>query len=379
MIGDTSEASSSKIPGSQIASETSGVSDEAFAPLELMIAQAAPIARIGFKEELQMRLTTLSKAAPRANYSHSSPSLFRRWRFVAVTAAVFLIGLSALYAITTLVRQAIQNDGGLSVEEGQPIDLQQTLDGYTLTAEWVYADSNRISVGLNAAFDPAEESVNAISPETVVQLTDANGLEYPFLTMTGSAVEQNTAGVIYSFAVPEGVPPGAELAFHLTVDLRIFYSTLQTFHVGLFQYDFRTILRDESKSFNLPQTVTVSGIPVTITKVEVSPSLTRIETCFTVQDDTFSDWIPVLYLRVGSRNLNDGAIRIDGSPGTSAECGYTNFYVDLSSEEGTWEIEIRELIGTRMLVFEQMPTQPIPLEEGQRRIPGPWQFILEGE
>jgi hypothetical protein len=340
-----------------------------------LIQQAAPVPRERFKEELKQRLFA-SAVLAKSNRSMQS----RKVAAVLPLVAVLLLTAAAIYAVGTLVQRAVQLDGGLSLETGQALDIAQTMNGYTLTAEWIYADSGRLSIGLSAeAADSTQRTLEGISPETQVHLTDADGLEYPFLTTTGTGTEQNALGVVYSFAVPDHAPVNTASAFRLTVDLQLVGSDLQPFTVGRFLFDIRAVITPIARPFNLPQTTTASGIAVTLASLQVTPSLTRIETCFTVQDPEFSDWFPNVHLRVGNRNLNDGTIRIDGGSSTSSDCRYTNFYVDLVDEEGTWQIEITELIGTRMLTFDQPPIQPIPSDSFERRITGPWQFTLEGE
>ncbi len=340
-----------------------------------LVQQAAPIPRERFKEELKQRLF-----APAVLVKPNRSVRSRKVAAILPLIAVLLLTAAVVYAVGSLVQRAVQLDGGLSLEAGQALDIAQTMNGYTLTAEWIYADGNRLSIGLSAeATDSTQRTLEGISPETQVHLTDAGGLEYPFLTATGTGTEQNALGMVYSFAIPDNAPVNTDSAFRLTVDLQLVGSDLQPFTIGRFQYDILATITSTARSFNLPQTTTASEIAVTLASIRVTPSLTRIETCFAVQDPEFSDWFPNVHLRIGNRDLNDGTVRIDGSSGTSSDCRYTNFYVDLIDQEGTWQIEITELIGTRMLTFDQPPVQPIPSDSFERRITGPWQFTLEGE
>ncbi len=350
------------------------IEGEDFNMIAQRIQQATPVPRDRFKEELKQRLFMLTAAD--VSSKPLQPDRLKRFSVAASLVAALLLTATATYAIGTLVQRAAQLDGGLSIDEGQSVNLSQTSNGYTLTVEWIYADTNRISIGLSGENESDQASAGGIAPSSRVRLSNPEGLEYPLLSASGTSVEQNAVGVVYSFAVPRNASLTNELSLTLTVDLYLASTNQQQVHVGVFQYDIQANPSVVQKIFNLPQTVTASGIDITLASVQVTPSLTRIETCFEVSDSEFSDWFPNLELYVGDRNLNDGTIRIDGSSGTQPDCRYTNFYVNLLDEEGTWSINIIQLIGTRMLTFEQSPTQFIPSDVFEKRIEGPWTFRL---
>lgn len=350
--------------------------EEEFKVVIQLIRSATPVPRDKFKNELGQRL--FGESAPTTHTpSKRFPSFPSKSLISAASlVAALLIGVAGLYALGTLVQRAIQMDGGLSPDAGQALDLSHTVNGYTTSAEWIYADTSRISIGLSVALEPDQATIVGVAPGSKARLIDDSGLEYPLMSAVGTGVENNAIGAVYSFTMPGNLPAPTELLLNLSLDLWLISADQAQLHVGTFQYRIPTRVSSLQEKFNIPQTVTAAGIDVTLASVEVTPSLTRIKTCFEVNDTQFSDWFPNVQLQVGNRKLHEEQIRIDGSAATSDNCQYTNFYINLLGEEGPWTVNIVELIGTRMLELEQ-PTQPIPAELFEKRIEGPWTFILD--
>lgn len=135
---------------------------------------------------------------------------------LALVAAIALAGSAV--ADPSLVDQALSMLPGsaqiVTQHLGAQVDLAQSVCGYTMTVNRVYADANRIVVGYTLA-GPAGRSINNIIASPT--LTDAQGHTLPPLEGAGTALSGNQGGDEAAWNAASLAGNAGPLALHLSV------------------------------------------------------------------------------------------------------------------------------------------------------------------
>jgi hypothetical protein len=174
----------------------------------------------------------------RAAALRRQPPAARRWPFsfrpprrvaVALVALLALTMLAAAAAplITSIVDRAFGMDAGTNriVTEnlGKKLDLSQTVNGFTVTIERVYADANEIVIGYSVSGPPdrAFNNFHASGPQRgwTPTLVDDAGREYHHTPIGwGAGVEDGKGGYLLRYDTGPIVSNPAELRLRLTID-----------------------------------------------------------------------------------------------------------------------------------------------------------------
>jgi RNA polymerase sigma-70 factor (ECF subfamily) len=186
------------------------------AAFEALLREAA----IQPSPELAARVGREVQAALRQRSSLTAVRAVSSWRpwsgpRAAIIAALLLIGGTAL-AIGAWLSRLIQGDPGLASVydrgDGIPLDLHETVDGYSIDMQWAYADGNRLVFAFTIAGPSGEPFTNLDAAYHVSTVTVSSGgaaAAVAFSTARGTAVEEGVSGsvAVYDLA---GFAPGGD-------------------------------------------------------------------------------------------------------------------------------------------------------------------------
>jgi hypothetical protein len=212
---------------------------------------------------------------------------------LAVMLIIVAIPVAAYQSIPA-IQGALQGDNGtrlvMTGRLGHPLNLAQTIAGYTVTVRWASADANRIVVAYTVQQPDGQPLQRRVLSGS--SLRDAHGDDLRFL---GGA--ENLGGAyVESFDGAGVVPSSGQIELHLAIPL---FTALQQTDIANppatplvipqaqarpFVFDFtipaaaQTTPAGQAASRVVPvnQTVTVAGQAVTLERVVLSPSETRL-------------------------------------------------------------------------------------------------------
>lgn len=350
------------------------------------LQHAAPVVDDTFRRrlagQLQREFASTQRRKPRLSRFPSRASLR-----VTLVAAILLVVAGAAVAVNSLVQQWIMGDPGLkSVYEagkGVPLNLKQTIDGYTVTLEWAYADKNRITIAYTIAGRPGVQYTNLDSQNS--SLTTADGsTEFDLTYGEGNALNTSTA---QSGSIPTGTISGNQRVFdigpaslnqdvlNLRFQLEIYgvtvlkrteiptlepWEALQESPSQPFVFTFSLPLNGSLRLLAAPVTATDQGIMLTLEKVTVAPSQTTVTVCFDAPTLTHS-WTSIPRLSAGEPVPGGGAV-VSTRAGETRHCDEFTYNAALYDYKGEWQLEITELVG--------FPASG----HDQQRIKGSWVF-----
>ncbi len=379
-------------------------SDDAMAVLAGQVADAAPRPREGFEQELEKRLM-----------NERLIRLPRPIRTGLIAAALLFVFVVIAYAVDSVVQQVIDWDAGLSAVEGQPLNLSETVDGYTVNLQWAHADPNRISIGYAISGHEGVEYTN-LSAGRGLKLTDSEGNEFPSAGGMGNAIEGGVSGNVSTFysTALDTLPDTLDLRLEMYIEFATAAARTQAPNgayddwfegpVGPFVFEF-SLQTGEQRVLDVAETVTDAGVAVTLQRIVISESQTRIEICFDNPDAAFDDWTPAMWLFVNERDLiAEGQTGVSGGRIEGTNCHFNAYNIALGDETGEWRVEVRQLIGmgsSPRIEDWQIPTleaagaviheerdgvTAIEMPEGgweaagfERRINGEWTFTVQVE
>ena len=295
---------------------------------------------------------------------------------------VLLLSTTAVFALNSLVHNALQLDPGLAYADmkksGQEVNLTQTVAGSTVSLNWIYADENRIGLGVSIQ-GPAGAAYNSITPMRVV-LTDAGGNIYPSAGGYGTPYEDGATVSVLTFSVPAAAQPlPPVLNLRLSVSLMAadptWIARMPTTEpgskiegpigpeAGPFEFAFSASPAPASK-VSLNQTIESAGVSLTLKSVSVSMSETQAELCYGSSSPAMLDWAPIFQLDVGTPvgmgESGSGSVPIAGTP-----CRMVLINLPLSTHKGVWTLTVNEIVG-----FAPDDSRP-------ERLAGPWIFRFE--
>jgi hypothetical protein len=334
------------------------------------------------------------------------------WAFLAL--ALFLALGAAAYAVAPILSRVSQMEAGLQhIEQsklGQELNLSQTLNGITVTLQWVYADANRLVVGFMVNGPEDLPGNHALSPARVT-LTDAAGTVFPGLVGYGVTGQSDILKVslpsgegayllTFDAAPIEGEP--AELDLQLVMEVETYVvptpvpSTPDVYEdmgplepvvpmatAGPFTFDF-SVPFIPGRTVEVQQTVETAEVAVRLERVVVTPSETRAILCFDPPDGGSKEWTLITALDTGDGQELSGGVCSQLS-GTSGEICYRDIYLDaLTGRSGTWTLTVTELVGEDINQLESqilrqadsaaVSVDAVDAAKFQTRLAGPWVF-----
>ncbi len=300
---------------------------------------------------------------------------------------LFLAMSAGVYAVAPILSRAFQMDDGLRYIEwaklGQEVNLSQTVDGFTVTLQRVYADANRIVIGYTVSSPPGQRYANFHL--TQARLIDDKGTVFSSGVIgVGAGVEAGTGGYVDSFdaAGVQGTPDVLHLRLVTNLDI-IPLVTAQVSPIvtrksedpsvtiaevlpqpkgpiiGPFTFDF-SVAFIPGRVVQVQQTVEKSGIAVRLERVVVTPSETRAILCLKTPSGEPMHWTPIVGLAARGKSSHAGAISGGSEIGESGCYRYSVFF-SYYDQPGEWTLTVKEVVDL---------TQP----GKQTRLSGPWVF-----
>lgn len=347
---------------------------------EQALARSAPQPRAGFEDELaeQLQREFVQRGRSRQMLTAVQPRRVRRLsaRAATVLVAILTVGIGAVIAMSAFLQQYLNYDAGLKaiLEQGlgHEIGISQTIDGYTVTLEWAYADGNRLTLAYTIQGIPGTQYTNLSSDVYALTLRDS-GVEIPFNQGMTAPIDQNGNAVGWG-APPDTIPTSdrslvistydlsnVDLDGKETLDLRL---EVQPYGITLqqrtlmpierfnemkegpdepFTFDFSIDLVDERRVFNTPMTAADQGITIHLTEVNVAPSQTRVRICFAPPDPA-RQWTAIPRLTTDAGEVPGGG-GVQPFMGGDQTCSDFTYFAGMYDYTGAWQFEITELVG----------------------------------
>ena len=292
---------------------------------------------------------------------------------------------------------------------GQEVHLSQTLNGFTVTLERVYADANQIVVGFIVS-GPPDQKVHL----TRITLSDDRGTEFRGMVGAGTdasgtlgvsvSLPPGTGGEVFVFDASPVQGRPSELELYLEVELWatelhstptakgetpaqpvqeesgaqmaedrraiVMATPAQTMRdvriVGPFTFDF-SVPFIPGRTIKVHQTVEAAGVAARLEQVVVTPSETRAILCFEPPDGDHRKWIPIATLDTGDEQdlsgivkplsgatwyVQSGRLRFKADESVSAvdetekEGCYRYSFLASLQDQREWTLTVTELVGT---------------------------------
>lgn len=320
------------------------------------------------------------------------PSQYKNFsaRTVTLLIAVLILGIGLVIAMNSFIQQYIRYDAGLrTIYEqglGNEIGISQTIEGFTVTLEWAYADENRLTLAYIIQGYPSVQYSNLFSDVDSLYLQNT-GEEIPFIQGMNALIDSkgeiiideslpssNRSVSISTYDLSQILDKQSMLQLHLELEpygitwLQRTLMPIEQFDdmregpETAFIFDFSIALVSELRVMNNSQTTTDQDISLTLKQVTVSPSQTRVVICFSPPDPS-RQWTAIPYLTSSTGEVPGGGGVQTLPPSHNETCEVYTYFAGMFDYSGDWRLEITELVG---------------LGSGggndQQRIPGSWVF-----
>lgn len=304
-----------------------------------------------------------------------------RWRnrfrlgmpLVAVVATLVL-GLVA-YAVAPLISQLLAAEQGVAALPMQAIGQTQTIRGVTVRVDRAYADVNRILVAYTIEV-PAGFANSTSGIDGMISLTDDQGAMFPLEDAYGVGnTSQGSAG--FASFDAESIAPGTKVVkLQLTLpDVRAKAKdrSIGDLTAGAFAFAFQLPVV-QGRTVNVGRTVVAKGVPVTLERVVVTPSESRVYLRFPARPGISDDWMVNAYLSGAgwdSRQIPAGfrgEMTLGSTFVNSRGEHVTTFSGDFGGRRGQWVLTVNSLEGVQSVAA--VPGSALK----QVRIEGQWTF-----
>jgi hypothetical protein len=286
---------------------------------------------------------------------------------VAAVIALLVVTTAAAYAV---YQELVPDDPGLSAMNDEIIYLDQTQPIETdagrnlnlqVTLQYAYADANRITVAYEVTGEArAGDEVQIYVNPT---LTDSANRQYVWLPVGGGGgggggaapdeiVQFRNSGLAnFDASVLENVPETLDLNLKIEVAYANAELRQQDPYGMLFAGDtlfsFALPLAP-GRVMETPQTSSAAGIEMTVQKVVVAPSMTRVELCYPAPDVGEQMWTPFGTLEIGGEVMFEAmGFNVAGLGGLPLnpddECRALIIPEALQDIEGEWRLTIEAL------------------------------------
>jgi hypothetical protein len=127
------------------------------------IRRAAPTPPDGLQARIGARILQSAESdVPRKSGQTSRRFAIRR--AAAILLGMLIVGSGVAFALSSALQQFITSDAGLDwvygKGRGHEIGISQTIDGFTVTLEWAYADGNRLNLAYTIQGQPGAQYTN---------------------------------------------------------------------------------------------------------------------------------------------------------------------------------------------------------------------------
>lgn len=351
--------------------------------LQEAISRAAPTPPDGLQTRVGARI--LRSAAPAAQGRQGSTRRrFTMGRAAALLLGMLIVGTGVVFAISTALQQFITQDDGLAAITaqgcGHEIGLSQTIDGFTVTLDWAYADGNRMTLAYTIQA-PQNSQYVTLSGHHRLTLRDS-GLDVPMWMGMNGVVDTNgeffKAGqnpisdrsISVNTYDLSTFPIDGRDVLDLRLEMPVYAVTADQHAVlhdparterwtheeyvalvdgpdGVFAFDFTLPLDGEQRILNTPLTATDNDITLTLQRVVVTPSQVRFVLCL-VPPAPDRKWTAIPHLAANGGDVaGGGAVSDIANVGEAANqsCMQYLYNAGMYDYRGEWRLEITELVG----------------------------------
>jgi hypothetical protein len=292
-----------------------------------------------------------------------------RVRRVAILVAAALVVGGAGRGLLGLYEGMVGSDGWRTAwDRGAVVNTSQTLHGYRVTIERVYADLNQLMVGVTVQ-DVQDRGWTQVSA-TSVRVKDEQGREFEEQMAMSSPEGSTVAANLVFLAPPVGLAPGphklqisvgsVEVRDNSTPPPEESAGTAtradnwNPWHDVEGPWTFTVSVEVVGGSVARPNnTAIVAGTEVRLSQVIVSPS-SITATISVVSSSKAGDWAPIGQFEHAGRVYQlGGTVSLGGDDATTLQA--TDGTANAS---GDWTLRITELVGSNA--------------KGQVRLAGPW-------
>ncbi len=256
-----------------------------------------------------------------------------------VAILAMLVGLASVAGVPILITLFHLEQGTQNVlQTNQYTDYHQSksVNGFTITIEQAYADANRVIIGYTIHV-PAHQNQDAEFALGLSTLTTSQGVNLPFMGGVGSAAVVGISGDVFSFDASNIQSNPKELQLHLAIPFGT-QPPISAFQIdGTLPFNF-VVPFHAGKVINLHQTVVADGKTVTLERIVITASETRLYVQGFNSQDEINGYSIVASLSV------DGHL-YQGGGGYRATSTWTMDYdLPLLNKPGEWAVEIRKEI-----------------------------------
>lgn len=314
------------------------------------------------------------------------PTHTMRLRRLSIAAALCIALITTAYVVAQDLTtpdagvRAVENEI-VQVNQNHPLNVDEPLNKLEVILDYAYADSNRIAVGYRVQGETVPGT--KIMVFTNPTLTDISGRQYPWVPVTGQQVTEITPGTN-----KEGFLHGGIMSFNSAaisdvpsaLELRLRVEVAYTTEAMRASDPYGMIPAGETSfTMNIPynpgtalpltQESTGKDMKVSLNRVVVSPSLTRLEICTDKSmfgRDAWVSWQAVLSLSVnGEKIISSQPFGVTGSNGAflepGARCHAVAITEALAARLGAWELNIETFHNP----------------ESAQTLTGPWSFTFD--
>ncbi|MDQ6879359.1 MAG: DUF4179 domain-containing protein [Candidatus Dormibacteraeota bacterium] len=301
---------------------------------------------------------------------------------LAGAALILAVGIVG-YAVAPLIDRLLTSQSGVSALPMHDIGLAQTSSGITVKVDRAYADANRVIVAYTIQVPRGfANSTSGIDGKT--SLTDASGRILPLIDATGLAGSspQVNAGLLTFDA--ESLPGGTATDTFLLAFPQVSTTSVTggaPLVAGAFSFKFDLAVAP-GREITVAKTVVTSGVPVTLDRVVITPSETRLYLVFPAGSGIKpADWNANAHLSGSGWDSRQVQLPIDRTILMTTGAYFINshgehvttFSGDFRGHHGEWTVTVDSLWGVDSSAAS-LGTQGS--EPKQAREAGPWTFKL---
>ena len=302
-----------------------------------------------------------------------------------VIAAALLLVAGAAFAVSSLIQSLVANDAGLAyvydADLGTELNQSQTIDGYTVTLAWAYADSERLTVAYTISGLTDTLYTNLGSRDMRMVWKSDTDVELPAIMGMGNVLDGDddltghASGNRMTFFLSQADINTPVLDLHMELNVQAVTVQRRTevpdasdpalwdTVIGPFSFDFSVPYVSDVRLLNAGQSATDQNITITLEKVVITPSQVSLEVCYVPPSGT-RQWLVIPHLRVDGEIIPGSAMTIPSHlvEPPARTCNQFIYNAALYDDTSTWQFAITELVG--------MGNRPAD----QQRIAGDWAF-----
>ena len=294
-------------------------------------------------------------ALPRLAISH--------WPLLAVIPVLLAI-LVQMVPATGGGQSLYDQHGGFSWQQAEQLRLTTTVDGYQVTLERAYADTNRLVLAITVV-DTRLENRWALRN---VSVADSSGVTWEAETAVLGATDDGRAESLLWFHSRPGPAPAGRRAFTVTGEIASYRGEKpmpSTFIPVPFSFSFDLTVAGGSLA-DLEVSSALKGVTITFDRITTSPTMVVIN--FHISGDSTpgsTGWLPNAFVTHNGKDVAVESEEIAMDPRSDGAFPGRIETVGVDDPSGDWTVTIPEMIGSQARPGSSRADQEV-------RIQGPW-------